>query len=83
MLEDLLKEAFLAEEKESEESNSKNYAPIREFIVKLFEPDDDAMVNCGAWCAPLSSDECYNENSPWLEQFPATIYYVRSKKSLN
>ena len=69
----LLEEAFHLEE-DSTESKDENYDNIRDFILKLFTPDTEAVVNFGPWYPPIYFETWDKPNEPWFEQTP----YVRT-----
>ena len=68
----LFEEAYNAEA-ESEESNDTNYNAIRNFLYKLFEADDKAVVQHGAWYPPIWLEAWDKPSKPWYEQTP----YIR------
>ena len=68
----LLEEAYNAEA-DSDESNDENYEPVRTFLYKLFEQDDEAVVQHGAWYPPIWLEAWDKPNKPWYEQTP----YIR------
>ena len=50
---DILFEEAFNKEAESAEANDENYNDIRNFLLKLYTPDTEAVVNFGAWYPPL------------------------------
>ena len=66
-LDELFEEAYDAE-RISTKSKNENYDPIRNFINKLFEGDDEAVVNFGGWYPPLTWEGWVNRTAPWYEQ---------------
>ena len=79
----LLQDAFIAESKESAEPNEENYAKIREFISKLFDPDDEAVVNFGAWYPPMTFDAWNDPSKPWFEQNPTKRSHAKGTKFMD
>ena len=78
----LFEEAFNAEEQESTESNDANYENIRNFILKLFQPDDEAVVNFGAWFPPMTFEAWDSPNKPWYEQKSVNRRYGGGKRNM-
>ena len=74
----LFEEAFKAEEKSSQ-SNDENYNDIRNFLLKLYTPDTEAVVNFGAWYPPLTFESWDKPDKPWFEQTPYSRYFVGGK----
>ena len=72
----LFEEAFNAEKEESAKSNNENYDNIRDFIKTLFLPDDEAVVNFGAWFPPLTFEGWDIPSKPWYEQKPVSRRFV-------
>ena len=79
----LLEEAFDAEQSEPNETNDENYDSIRNFIWKLFQPDDEAVINFGAWDPPLTFEAWDNPSKPWYEQKPVKRRSVGGKQNMD
>ena len=75
----LFEEAFNAEQN-SKEPNDRNYDDLRNFIMKLFELDDEAVVNFGAWYPPLTFEAWNRPDQPWYDQTPYARDFVVGKK---
>ena len=71
----LFEEAYNAEE-QSTESNDDNYNAVRNFLYKLFEPDEMAVVNHGGWYPPLTLEAWDDPNKQWFEQTPFIRNFV-------
>ena len=74
----LFEEAYNAEE-HSTHSNDDNYIALRDFLYKLFEPDDEAVVNHGAWYPPVRLEAWDKPSKPWFEQTPFIRCFVGGK----
>ena len=77
---DILFEQAYNSEKVSEKSNDENYNDLRDFINKLFEIDNEAVVNFGPWYPPLTLDSWDKPGQPWYEQTPFARPIAGGKK---
>lgn len=78
----LFEDAYYAEKMERRESNYENYGNITTFITKLFQLDDEAVVNFGAWYPPLTFDAWNYPNKSWYEQTPVFRTFVDGKQHI-